>query len=751
MSTYDFALFRYVWDMLKKEQPMSHSLQDLIDVPGLQRMIENLHVITGMPAALIDAAKNILVTTGWQDVCTDFHRIHPVTRRRCLQSESNLEARLTEEEYAQNRCDNGMWDLAVPVVIAREHVATLFLGQFFYEDEKPGLDFFRAQAEECGFDEASYLAALARVPVFSRNKVSAIVEYYVSLVDFLVAKGLAHLREIKAERSLRQSDERFRNVFEHSSDIIGIVNPDATIRFASPSTERLLGYSPEELVGRNIMELVHPDDQPLALSTFSLLTSEPWSNATVVNRLHRRDGATVWVETIGRNLFADPYVGGLVINARDITERRMAEEALRSSEARYHSIFSTAPVSLWDEDFSRIKSLLDELRAAGVTDFSTYLDDHPEMVRRSAELVRVIDVNETTLALYRAEKKEELLGALDRILLPESTATFKNVLIAIAEGARYFEAESVNRRLDGETINVIVRIAIPTDEADFGNLLVCITDVTEQKRAREESEVLHTHLAARAIELEVANNELEAFSYSLSHDLKNPLTAIHGVAHHLANNAAGKLDEKERNYLLAILDGCAKIDGLLTAMLTLSRVGRSELVWQETDLSGLARKIALDLRLDDQERCVEFVITPGISAWGDPNLLGVMLRNLIGNAWKYTRRTPSPRIEFGAKVGGKMPVFFVRDNGPGFEMNQADKLFQAFHRLCRDAEFEGSGIGLATVQRIVQRHGGRVWAASAPGKGATFFFTLLDQSPHSEQPGIAPGDTESFPPSSATP
>jgi PAS domain S-box-containing protein len=703
---------------------MTYSLQDVIDIPGLQRLMENFCAATGIPGAILDAGENVLVATGWQEICTRFHRAHPSTRERCLESDAHIKSHMGGEGFVQYRCKNGMWDLAVPIVIAGEHVATLFLGQFFYDDESPDLAFFRTQAEECGFEEETYLAALAKVPVFSRDKVRAIMDYYLSLVDFLVEKGLAHLREMEAERSLRQSDVRFRNVFEHSSDFIGIVNPDATIRLASPSAERLVGYRPEELIGRNMMELVHPDDLSLALGTFSLLAAEPGASATFVNRLHRSDGSVIWVETIGRNLFADPLVGGVVINARDITERKHAEEALRASEIRYQGIFNTAPMSLWDEDFSEVKALLDGLKAAGVTDFRAYLDEHPEVVGLAAKAIRVIDVNETTLAMYRAERKEDLLESIARVLLPESTATLKEVLIAIAGGQRYFQAESVNRRLDGETINVIVRIAIPADDAEFGNLLVCITDVTEQKRAREEIEVLHTNLAARAIDLEVANSELEAFSYSLSHDLKNPLTAIHGIAHYLAGTTARKLDEKERNYLLAILDGCAKIDGLLTAMLTLSRVGQSELARQETDLSGLARKIAFDLRMAEQERRVEFVIAPGLTAWGDPNVLGVMLENLLGNAWKYTRRVASPRIEFGAVRSGNSPVFFVRDNGPGFEMRRADKLFQAFQRLCREEEFEGSGIGLATVQRVIQRHGGRVWAESEPGKGATFFFTL---------------------------
>ncbi len=722
---------------------MTYNLQDMIDIPGLQRLMENFYAATGIPGAILDARGNILVATGWQDICTCFHRVHPVTLQRCLESDAHIKSHLEREGYVQYRCNNGMWDLAVPIVIADEHVATLFLGQFFYEDESPDLAFFRAQAEECGFDAEAYLAALARVPVFSRAKVRAIMDYYRSFVDFLVAKGLAHIREKEIGRSLRQSDERFRNVFEHSSDMIGIVNPDATIRFVSPSTERLLGYRPEELVGRSMMELVYPDDLSLALGTFSLLASEPGSSATVVNRLLKRDGSIIWVETIGRNLFGDPLVGGLVVDARDITERKLAEESLRMSEARYHNIFNAAPVSLWEEDFSQVKALLDELKAAGITDFRSCLDARPEILRQAMKMIRVIDVNETSLELYRAGRKEEILGALDRILPHESTATLKELLIAIAEGKRYFEAESVNRRLDGETINVIVRIAIPADDAEFGNLLVCIADVTEQKQAREEIEVLHTHLAARAVELEVVNSELEAFSYSLSHDLKNPLTAIDGIAQQLVTTTAGRLDEKERNYLQTILGGCVRIDGLLTAMLTLSRVGRSELTRQETDLSGLARKIALDLRMEEQERRAEFVIAPDLTVWGDAHLLRVMLENLLGNAWKYTRRVASPCIEFGAEQGGKIPVYFVRDNGPGFEMRQAGKLFQAFQRLCRDEEFEGSGIGLATVQRIIHRHGGRVWANSSPGKGATFFFTLPETRQDGEQT-VSAGQAETF-------
>lgn len=402
-----------------------------------------------------------------------------------------------------------------------------------------------------------------------------------------------------------------------------------------------------------------------------------------------------------------------------------AERLLRQSESRYHGIFNTAPDSFWVKDFSEVKAQLDVLKNDGVTDLRDYLEKHPEFVGRTAKMIRVRDVNDRTLFMYRAASKEEFLRESPSIFLPGTSAAVTELLIAIAEGKRYFEAETVIRRLDGETSNVVVRIAFPADAAQFDNLLVCVSDVTEQKQVREQMEILHTDLAARAAELESVNGELEAFTYSLSHDLKNPLTAVYGIARMLVDNGSEFTPEAERNYLLSMLTGCERIDRLLNAMLTLSRVGRSELVSQETDLGVIALQISLQLRMNDPQRKAEFVIAPETRGWGDPNMLSVALENLLGNAWKYSRKVPVPRIEFGTEFDGKRQVYFVRDNGPGFEMQHAGKLFQAFQRL-HGEEFEGTGIGLATVQRIIQRHGGEIWVESKPGEGATFFFTLSD-------------------------
>lgn len=249
-------------------------------------------------------------------------------------------------------------------------------------------------------------------------------------------------------------------------------------------------------------------------------------------------------------------------------------------------------------------------------------------------------------------------------------------------------------------------------------------DITERKRAEKEIECLNSDLQRRATELAAVNKELEAFSYSLSHDLKVPLTIISIAGQSLAESCAGELDENGKFFIESICSASDRMDQLLDAMLTLSRLTRSELSMEEVDLSGLAREVLLELRVCHPERQVECVIADGLTARCDRNMLKAALENLLGNAWKYTGKVAAPLIEFGAMEMNGERVFFVRDNGAGFDMRQAEKLFQPFQRLHREEEFAGTGIGLATVQRIMNRHRGRVWAEGEPGKGATFYFTL---------------------------
>jgi two-component system sensor histidine kinase/response regulator len=242
---------------------------------------------------------------------------------------------------------------------------------------------------------------------------------------------------------------------------------------------------------------------------------------------------------------------------------------------------------------------------------------------------------------------------------------------------------------------------------------------------------------ARAVlvrDLEFKNRELESFSYAISHDLRAPLRRIEGFARALQETQAEKLEPRGERYLARIQESTGQMLQLIDDVLHLSRITCAEIRSRELDLSAMAQAISERLRQDQPERQVEFLIRPGVRVVGDPALLRIALENLLANAWKFTCKTQVPRIEFGLLETGGERAYFVRDNGAGFEMAQADRLFRPFQRLHLTSEFPGTGIGLATVRRIVHRHGGTVWAESAPGKGACFYFTLGKDAEASARP-----------------
>ena len=247
-------------------------------------------------------------------------------------------------------------------------------------------------------------------------------------------------------------------------------------------------------------------------------------------------------------------------------------------------------------------------------------------------------------------------------------------------------------------------------------------------RARLRAEEAGSGMEEANRELEVTNRELEAFSYSVSHDLRAPLRSIDGFSQILLEDYADELDEEGKDYLGRVRAASQRMGRLIDDLLGLSRVTRGALRREQVDLSSLAREVAAGLQESRSDRDVDFEVEGGIEGIGDPRLIRVALTNLLGNAFKFTEKEQRARISFGVDARlsqlGRVPVYYVRDNGAGFDMEYADKLFGAFQRLHGTNEFEGTGIGLATVQRIVHRHGGRVWAEGGVGEGATFYFTL---------------------------
>ncbi len=244
--------------------------------------------------------------------------------------------------------------------------------------------------------------------------------------------------------------------------------------------------------------------------------------------------------------------------------------------------------------------------------------------------------------------------------------------------------------------------------------------ILEQRVAERTGE-----LEKRAAELQAANSELDAFAYSVSHDLRAPLRSIDGFSQVLLEDYATQLGDAGRDSLQRVRAASQRMATLIDDLLKLARVTRAEMRTERIDLSGMAREVVAEIeRTTTDDRHVEFVIAPGLEAHGDSRLLRVVLDNLLRNGWKYTAKRPQPRVEFTAQDENGDRVFVIKDNGAGFDMQYADKLFGVFQRLHSAAEFEGTGVGLATVRRIINRHGGRIWAEGAVDKGASFYFTL---------------------------
>ncbi len=383
--------------------------------------------------------------------------------------------------------------------------------------------------------------------------------------------------------------------------------------------------------------------------------------------------------------------------AEGLKERDQAEEALRKSEMKYRTIFENSISGIFQ-----------------VSPDGRFLTANSSMARICG-YASPRELMESTANAAKTLVKE-----------PAKRSEFQAL---ITEQGAVKDFEFALLRKDSSVITAVINAHGVKDEN--GRLLYyegVLEDITQRKQGEELIRKLNKDLEQRVLErtaeLEAANRELEAFSYSVSHDLRSPLRSLDGFSQALLEDYQDRLDHQGRDYLQRVRNASQKMGHLIDDILNLAMVTRYKMKRETVDLSAMALAILEELKEKNPERSVTVTVADGLRADGDKVLIRVMLENLLGNAWKYTARIENPRIEFGMDRQNDEPVFFLRDNGAGFSMQYVHKLFIAFNRLHTTEQFEGTGIGLAIVQRVMTRHGGRVWAEGKEGAGATFYFTL---------------------------
>ena len=493
-----------------------------------------------------------------------------------------------------------------------------------------------------------------------------------------------------------ESEARLRRITDNMIDMIVQTDVKGIMEYVSPSHESILGYKPGEMIGKNLLDFIHHKDQK-KLEEALLKAQETFTLDKIEFRCKNKKGYYIWLESVGNLLYDNKgSISGAIFGSRDVTERKMSEKALRESEEKHRQIMESVEEGYYEVNLKG-NFIFFNNSLCRITGYS----------RKELQELNFKKLSPNYNEISKVFNKVSMTGR------PEKSLTLPLI------------------KKDGRENFMEISITLITDNhgkhIGFRGLL---RDVTERKLAENEikkmNEELERRVKERTAQLEAANKELEAFSYSVSHDLRAPLRSIDGFSSALVEDYGDCLDNQGKDYLQRVRTASQRMAQLIDDLLNLSRVSRSEICKEKVNLSNMAQEIMAEFQQDEPDKNVKFNYTSDLVVEGDMRLLRIMMENILGNAWKFTSKNLSASIEFGLHTKEKngKSVFYIRDDGAGFDMAYANKLFGPFQRLHSPEEFSGTGIGLATVARIINRHGGKVWAEGELEKGSTFYFSL---------------------------
>jgi PAS domain S-box-containing protein len=505
-------------------------------------------------------------------------------------------------------------------------------------------------------------------------------------------------RRKAVETALQESEQRFRQVAETSGEFIWEVDVNGLYTYANPVVEEILGYKPEEIVGKKYFyDFFNPDIRDtLKEAAFEVFAMKAVFRNFVNPNVHK-NGNTVILETSGLPVMdKQGNLIGYRGSDRNITARKKAEETLRVSEERYKSMVNAVTMYTYSVNLSQTGSI---------------------STQHSMGCIPITG--------YNPEDYESDPYLWHNMIYPDDKMMVQNTIKEIMAGHKVPPIEHRLIRRDG--IVVWVRNTLVPYYDLFGRLIRydgLIEDITERKIAEDKIQKLNEELEKKVMELMEANKELEAFNRSVSHDLQTPLTLIGGFTSRYLKIYGDKLSTDEIDIISIIQTNAQKMERLIKDLLAFSRLGRQEIKPVKIELRDLITTVLDELNPLSEGRMIKFDIKSLPSVYGDKGLIKQVLVNLLSNAIKFTQSRDVAVIEVGYRVEKDENIYYVKDNGIGFDFQKTDDLFSPFYRLTEAKEFEGTGIGLSIVQRIINRHGGRVWAEGKINEGAVFYFSL---------------------------